>query len=419
MCIRDRNIGVNATLTIVHSIFLNNSADGSGGGVGNSSGGATIVNSTFSNNSAVSDGGGVGNFSGTLTIANSTFSNNSANYGGGIINNSGTATILNCTFSGNSATVSGGGVSTYNGSVSPTTTIRNTILANSPAGGDCWNHGAGGAVLIGGNNIIEITSSCASIATIPGDPLLGSLSGAPAYFPLNAGSPAIDAGDDAVCAGAPVNGASQNDFTRPQGAHCDVGSYEGQATLTLKSSGAQDGWILESSERSNAGGIANSTAITFNLGDDALRRQYRGILSFDTGAGLPDNAVITSVTLMVRGKNIGGGGNPVAAFQGFLVDVKKGTFGTQAGLQAGDFQAAAGKTYGPFLIAPAGGWYRFDLTGGKRFINKSSTLSGLTQIRLRFKRDDNNDAVANYLSLFSGNAKTASRPRLIIRYYVP
>jgi len=55
---------------------------------------------------------------------------------------------------------------------------------------------------------------------------LGSLTGSPAYFPLNAGSPAIDAGDDAICTAAPVSNTSQNGLTRPQGAHCDIGSFE-------------------------------------------------------------------------------------------------------------------------------------------------------------------------------------------------
>jgi CSLREA domain-containing protein len=213
------------TLIITHSAFLNNSSTGSGGGVANPGGTVTITNSTFSNNSATGDGGGVFN-SGTLTIANSTFSNNSATGGGGMINNSGTATILNSTFSGNSAAYEGGGVFTWNGSgTPPTTTIRNTILANSVAGyADCWNHATG--TLNGGNNIIETATTCNSIATITSDPMLGSLAGSPAYFPLNAGSPAIDAGDDAVCAAAPVSNASQNGLTRPQGMHCDIGSVE-------------------------------------------------------------------------------------------------------------------------------------------------------------------------------------------------
>jgi len=122
-------------------------------------------------------------------------------------------------------------MSTWNGGGTvPTTTIRNTILANN-SGDDCYNNDAGSAILIGGNNIIETTSSCNSIATITSDPNLGSLTGSPAYFPLNAGSPAIDAGDDAVCAAAPVSNTSQNGLTRPQGAHCDIGSYEAQVFL--------------------------------------------------------------------------------------------------------------------------------------------------------------------------------------------
>jgi hypothetical protein len=189
-------------------------------------------------------------------------------------------------------------------------------------------------------------------------------------------------------------------------------------TATYTSVGTQDGWVLESGEKTNVGGTLDSAATTFRLGDDNLKKQYRGILSFSTGAGLPDTAVITKVTLKVRKQNILGGGNPVTLFQGFMVDIKKGFFGTSA-LQTTDFQAAANKTYGPYLTALGGGWYSIDLTSGKGYINKMSSLSGLTQIRLRFKLDDNGNAIANYLSLFSGNAPAASRPQLIIQYYVP
>jgi hypothetical protein len=40
-------------------------------------------------------------------------------------------------------------------------------------------------------------------------------------------------------------------------------------------------------------------------------------------------------------------------------------------------------------------------------------------MRLRFKLDDNNNTIANYLSLYSGNASATSRPLLIVEYYVP
>jgi hypothetical protein len=44
--------------------------------------------------------------------------------------------------------------------------------------------------------------------------------------------------------------------------------------------------------------------------------------------------------------------------------------------------------------------------------------TGTTQIRLRFSLDDNNDHKANYVSMYSGNAGSASQPRLIV-YYNP
>jgi hypothetical protein len=189
------------------------------------------------------------------------------------------------------------------------------------------------------------------------------------------------------------------------------------SVATFRSAGAQDGWILESGENTNKGGTLNSAAATFRLGDDAAKKQYRAILSFKT-ASLPDNAVITKITLKVKRQGVTGGGDPVNAFQGFTADVKKGTFGTSA-LQAADFQAAANKTLGPVKPTPNGGWYSINLTGAKAFVNKLAANGGLTQIRLRFKLDDNNNAVANYLSLFSGNAPLASRPQLIVEYYVP
>lgn len=173
--------------------------------------------------------------------------------------------------------------------------------------------------------------------------------------------------------------------------------------------------MLETSENSGNGGTLNSVAPTFNLGDDALRRQYRGILSFNTSS-LPDNANITGVILKVKKSTIVGGGNPVSIFQGFIADIRNGVFGTSA-LQAADFQTLGVGTYGPFVIAPVSNVYSINLTAGKLSINKLNSNSGLTQIRLRFKLDDNNNAIANYLSLFSSNAvNAADRPQLTITY---
>jgi len=186
----------------------------------------------------------------------------------------------------------------------------------------------------------------------------------------------------------------------------------------LQSIGAYDGWVLESSETSNQGGPLNNVASTFYLGDNGQNKQYRSVLSFST-KGLPDNAVIIKITLRVKKQGIIGGGDPVNLFQGFLVDIKKGFFGSSPGLQAGDFQAKADKSFGPFKPILANEWYAINLTYAKAYINKLATSGGVTQVRLRFKLDDNGNNLANALSLYSADASAASRPKLILEYYIP
>ncbi len=191
-----------------------------------------------------------------------------------------------------------------------------------------------------------------------------------------------------------------------------------ETSATFSSSGSLDGWILESSHTSSKGGSINAAATAIRLGDDASKKQYRSVLSFSTSS-LPDSAVITKVTLRVRKQGVTGGGDPVSKFQGFVADIKNGYLGTSTKLQTGDFQASANKSYGPFKPALIGGWYSIDLTGAKAYVNRTASRSGLTQIRLRFKLDDDGNKKANYLSLYSGNASATSRPQLIVRYYVP
>ena len=77
---------------------------------------------------------------------------------------------------------------------------------------------------MGTSNIIESDSTnfpcgTAGVDYLAVDPDLGSLTNG--YFPLNAGSPAINAGDDATC-----SDTSQNGVARPSGEACDLGSYE-------------------------------------------------------------------------------------------------------------------------------------------------------------------------------------------------
>jgi len=184
-------------------------------------------------------------------------------------------------------------------------------------------------------------------------------------------------------------------------------------SFEVTSNKSQDGWVLESSENSNSGGAKNNKSSTLYIGDDAANRQYRSILSFDT-ASLPDDAVVTSVILSAKNASVVGGGNPVKIFKGFALDINSGDFGS-ASLALSDFNASASHTYPTIKPALLGPWYDFDLKSAASYIN----LTGNTQIRLRFKNDDNNNSIANYLKLYSGNAGAANAPQLSVEYYLP
>jgi hypothetical protein len=189
----------------------------------------------------------------------------------------------------------------------------------------------------------------------------------------------------------------------------------------FRSTGANDGWILESSEDSNIGGVKDSNATTILLGDDVRNRQYRSILHFPT-SNLPDNAVITQVILMIKKQGVIGT-DPFNTLQNISIDIRKGVFGSFGpfrigALQVSDFQAPADKnSVGVIQNNPAGSWYWAMLDNTAHpFIN----LTGVTQLRLGFQIDDNNNRVNDYLKFFSGNAGlVGDRPQLLIKYYIP
>ena len=215
-------------LTVNNSTVSGNTASQWGGGIFNSDTGTlTVTNSTLSNNTATGSsnppsgwGGGILSIY-RVTIANSTFSNNSAeaspsSVGGGIFVH-GSGIITNSTLSGNSAG-DGAGILI---DADATLTFSNTIIANShysTYGHDCANLGT---LVTNTNNLVE-DGSCSAL--LSGDSQLGPLAdngGFTQTFALLAGSPAIDAGNDASCPATDQRGIS-----RPQGAHCDIGAFE-------------------------------------------------------------------------------------------------------------------------------------------------------------------------------------------------
>lgn len=202
------------------------SASNEGGGIQNNGGTLTVTGCTINGNTAGSSspaGGGIFNgTSSTLTVINSTIQGNTAIGGdGGGVANQASATFVNATISGNGANAGGGIANTVTGTLN----LTNTIIAGSTGGGDCNNSGTLGT---NDHNLIQ-DGSCSPL--ISGDPKLGPLqnNGGPTFTQaLQIGSPAIDAGDDAVL-GDPLDlQFDQRGFGFPRKAcqHVDIGAYE-------------------------------------------------------------------------------------------------------------------------------------------------------------------------------------------------
>jgi predicted outer membrane repeat protein len=183
---------------------------------------------TFVNNSAPHGGALYGRSEDGTHVAimsNVTFANNKADQGGAIFNN-GSALLENVTFSGNQATSNGGAI--YNaGADSEASILSNVILWGDIAvdGMEIADAGAGDTMSFD-HSVIQ--GGCPAGATcsdiIVADPQLNPLANYGGFTPtmqLRKGSSALNAGDDAGC---PTT--DQRGFSRPQGAHCDIGAFE-------------------------------------------------------------------------------------------------------------------------------------------------------------------------------------------------
>jgi hypothetical protein len=198
--------------------------------------------------------------------------------------------------------------------------------------------------------------------------------------------------------------------------HMTNQNYRANHLAAFGSIAADDGYILETTETSGVGGGFNALGSVFVVGDNSQNRQYRSILSFNT-INLPDTAVILSATLKLKRQAVAGI-DPMSTHGYLVLDIKKPYFGAASALGSDDFGAAAGLSSGGWMgKTPVGDIYTGVLAPQAfPFINKT----GLTQLRLRFQIDDNNNNIADYIGFYSGNAITASyRPVLQIVYYVP
>jgi hypothetical protein len=202
-----------SVLNVSNSTFAGNSASSGGGGIYSSHGSVMVSNSTFAGNSAVYEGGAIYNDLSSATVSNSTFAGNSASVvGSAIYNARGSMTVSNSTFAGNSAGFAGSIAS------ASSMTLRNTIVANSTAGGDC-----NGSISADSHTLASDGSCGGATVKSSAELNLGRLAnnGGPTQtIALLPGSAAIDA------ATTDCPDTDQRGIARPQGSACDIGAFE-------------------------------------------------------------------------------------------------------------------------------------------------------------------------------------------------
>ncbi len=235
--------GTGASLAVYGSTFLGNRVKDPVAGLGDGAGiynlgTLNVFESTFFANRAKRSGGAIYTATGSATIVNATLAENSADYdaagdpvvntggqGGGIFAGASAGTSLrNVTIERNNADIAGG---IWNGG---NVRMGNTIVANSSVSADNGTPSLncdGGSVISDGHNLIGdnscVTGGDASdLRSV--NPMLSFINpnGGPTdtLLPL-IGSPAIDAGDNALC---PAQ--DQRGVVRPVGSACDIGAVE-------------------------------------------------------------------------------------------------------------------------------------------------------------------------------------------------
>ncbi len=185
------------------------------------------------------------------------------------------------------------------------------------------------------------------------------------------------------------------------------------------SQAAYDGWVLETGETTNTGGLINTTNLTCYVGDDGLDRQYRTFMHFNTSR-IPDDADVIRVTLQYKQHSIIGS-DPYVTHGNVWADIKEGYFSNNPALVQADFAALSSmNNAGFFEFTPSSLAYPIYIAEMKAGAYEYLNITGITQFRLRFGLDDDNDNVADYLKIFCGDMGVPfNRPVLRVWYAVP
>ncbi|MEM7114566.1 MAG: choice-of-anchor Q domain-containing protein [Chloroflexota bacterium] len=220
---RGAGIFVRGTLNVYFSSIDNNKSHW-GGGIYAEDAVVNVYNSSIAENIGRKWGGAVYAEGGEINIYNSTIPNNSGYEEAGGIYTDTPTTLVNVTF-GYNYTREGKVASIYLASETAPLYLYNTLLIEA-AVAHCRD-GFGTVIVI--NSLADDTScpnttSTTSYSIVDFSPKDNG--GPTETFALLEGNLAIDAGDNAICEAAPINGLDQRGSLRPAWGTCDIGAYE-------------------------------------------------------------------------------------------------------------------------------------------------------------------------------------------------
>ncbi|HKQ37825.1 MAG TPA: hypothetical protein VJ063_07085, partial [Verrucomicrobiae bacterium] len=178
-----------------------------------------------------------------------------------------------------------------------------------------------------------------------------------------------------------------------------------QFTVTFQSSRGADGFVMERTEQGNIGQLAVADFTgpgALRAGDTAANQQYKAFVSFNTSA-IPDDAIVRAAKLRLR-RGMVVGTNPFWTHGLCVLDMKGGAgFSGNPVLQPSDFQAPAHQRLVGVLNNGAISEAVIALSAIS-LVNKI----GVTQFRIYFKSDDNNDRRADWVGWYSSESTEPS-----------
>jgi hypothetical protein len=344
-------LNASSSPTLINVTFSQNSAsviDGNGGGMHNDRSSPRLINVTFYANQAYIGGGMSGYVNSNPRLVNVTFSQNSASFhGGGMGIGNNNPMLINVTFWGNSAQAGGG---MFNSQSSPT--LINTIIANSPSGGDCVGTAVNAA---SSNNLIEgTTNACGLTDGVSGnivgaEPNLGLLANNGGFTQTHAllrGSPAIDTGTNVNCPQT-----DQRRRSRPQGSQCDIGAVEFQ-TLTISGNAGAAGVKLSYDD----GGPKTVTSQANGNYSLIVSDNWSGTVTPSHPCYLfsPPDRSYSNVTVNQTAQNYAPSFNPASPCAEVLVKIKGTTETLIVPKNGGERPLLAGVNNGPVLVNGTG-----------------------------------------------------------------